>query len=146
MSEAPELLPVAYAEPLAPLPSKGFQVSAFPFEETLERLRTALREEDLWLIHEIDPQMIVKRGGYLIGPTRQLLFFHPRFMVQLLHGNPHALVEVPMKVAITEWPDGRVSVRHPEIESALAAYPGLASLGSELDGIYQRLMARISPC
>ncbi len=139
----PEALrPVPYAE--VPAPS-GLVLSALPFEATLAAIRSALRAEDLWLIHEIDPQAIVARAGYGIGPTRQLLFFHPRYMARLLAGNPHALVEVPLKLAVMELPDGRVGVRHPDVASALGAYRGLETLAAELGGICARLMEGLRP-
>ena len=135
-----EFQPVSYAEGVTPPSAAHVTLSDFPFEGTLTRLRAAIQAEDLWLIHEIDPQMIVKRGGYDIGPARQLLFFHPRYMVRLLQGNPHALVEVPLKFAILELPGGGVSVGHPKVET-LAAYPGLEVLAAELEALYFRLEA-----
>lgn len=68
------------------------------FETVLETVRTVLREADIWIIHEIDPQMLLKRGGYIIARTRQILFFHPRYMVRLLGADPAALLEAPLKI------------------------------------------------
>lgn len=133
------LLPVTYAAPGALPEAQHGTTSAFGFEATILRLKAALQAEDLWLIHEIDPQMIVKRGGYRIEAIRQLLFFHPRFMVRVLERDLNALVEVPLKLVILRLPDGSISVRHPDVLPIFAHYPGLEPLAAELDAIYARL-------
>ncbi len=134
---------VTYADP-APTPVfQRFAVSNLPFEATLTRLKEAIQAEDLWLIHEINPQMLLERGGYRIHATRQLLFFHPRYMVRLLEKDPNALVEVPLKLIIMQMPDGSVTLRHPDVATAFARYKGLEALGIELEIICQRLMASV---
>ena len=92
------------------------------------RLKQAIAEEDLWLIYEIDPQTILRRAGHGIPPTRQLLFFHPRFMTRLLAIDPNALIEVPLKLVVMQMPDGTVTVRHPRIDVLLGRYDGLKDL------------------
>ena len=46
--------------------------SAMGFDPTVERLKQALKDQDLWLIHEIDPRMLLQRtkAGGCAG-TRQ---------------------------------------------------------------------------
>lgn len=142
MSET--LRTVHYAVPSETQPGQCLARSRFPFEETLARLKEGLQAEKLWLIHEIDPQMLMKRGGFAIPSTRQLLFFHPRYLVRLLEQDPRALVEVPLKIAVLELPDGTVMLRHSNVAAALAGYAGLEVLGTELDGILERLLTSVA--
>ena len=138
------LKPIQYAEPTGATPQQRVGHSILPFEETLVRLKEAIQAEGFLLLHEIDTQMILGRGGYAIPSTRQLFFFHPRYMVRLLEANPSAVMEAPLRLLVMEMPDGTVVVRQPDAGTALASYVGLASLGSELSQLQQRLEATVS--
>lgn len=126
------------------LPKVSF--SLFNFEETLRRLKAAIEAEEVWLIHEIDPQLLLLRGGYSILPTRQLLFFHPRYLARLLEGDPSGLIEAPLRLVVWASPDGRVRLRYPEVAKAFSRYPALEALGHELDSLCQRVVASVSRC
>lgn len=144
MNACPPLTQVHYAgAQLEGSPPSAF-IAAFPFEETLSRLKAALEAEELWLIHEIDPQQLLRRGGYAILPTRQLLFFHPRYLARLLEGDPTGLIEAPLRIVVWESPDGQVRLRHPDVTQAFSRYPALQALGKELDTLCQRVVATVS--
>ncbi|GLQ90910.1 DUF302 domain-containing protein [Dyella flagellata] len=130
---------VAYAAASNPAHQK-IVTSAYHFEATLERLRQAIAERDLWVIQEINPQMLLERSGYSILPARQLLFFHPRYVVRLLAIDPSAVAEIPLKMVVLQMPDGSVTVRHSDVQSLLGRYPGLTALAGELAEISQDLM------
>lgn len=130
---------VAYAETSNPAHQKVV-TSSLNFEMTLECLRQAITEKDLWVIQEINPQMLLARGGYSIWPARQLLFFHPRYAARLLAIDPSAVAEIPLKLIVMQMPDSSVTVRHSDVESLFGRYPGMAALASELSGLSQALM------
>jgi hypothetical protein len=44
----------------------------------------------MWVLHEINPQMLLARGGVEIGAARQILFFHPAIMARLLAADSSA--------------------------------------------------------
>jgi hypothetical protein len=55
---------VAYAEPVDA--SAAFQrprICALPLADVVARLRQAIEAADLWVLHEIDPQMLLRQGG-----------------------------------------------------------------------------------
>lgn len=127
-------------------PAGGGQVAlaaGYPFAETVERLKAGVAAENLWVIAEIDPQMLLRRGGYDIPPVRQILYFHPRYMARLLSTNAAAIVEAPLKFVVTASSGGAV-VRYPEPAFAFARYDGMADLGAELGGIANRIAACIA--
>jgi uncharacterized protein (DUF302 family) len=117
------------------------RVCELPFATTVERLRAAIEANGLWVLHEIDPQAIVARAGHQIGLTRQILFFHPDFMVRLLAADPAALLEAPLKFAVMEL-DGAVSVRwlDPAIGFARYGNAALAEVGRELAVVCERIV------
>ena len=100
----------------------------------IARLRRAIEAEDFWVLHEIDPQALLSRGGFSISPARQILFFHPRFMARLLTAHPAALLEAPLKFGILELPDTHVTLRWIDPATAFARYgnAALSDLGREL--------------
>jgi uncharacterized protein (DUF302 family) len=130
----------------APASSPQFQsvvVSVLEFEATVARLKQAITDLDLWLINEINPQILLDRGGYAIQSARQLLFFHPRYLVRLLGADPAAVVEIPLKLVVLQMPDGSVSVRHSRVEELLSRYRGMSELAAELAQISSKLVATI---
>lgn len=118
-------------------------VSRLGFNETIAALEAAVAAEELWVVARLDPQMLLAKGGYQIHPTRQLLYFHPRYMARLLATNPAAIVEAPLKLVVLAAADGAVTVRHPDIGAAFAAYEGMQALAGELGDITTRIVASI---
>jgi uncharacterized protein (DUF302 family) len=100
---------ILYAEPGAAAAAfQGIRTSRAPFTEVIWRLREAIEAAEFWILQEVNSQMLLKRGGYAAAPVRQLMFFHPRFMVRILEVDPAAMLEVPLKMAVLELPDSCV--------------------------------------
>jgi uncharacterized protein (DUF302 family) len=118
-------------------------LSGHPFPETLERLKRAIQAEDLWLVQELDPQLLAARGGHGILAARQLFFFHPRYLVRILETDPAALLEAPLKLTVLERPDGAVLIRWQEVAARFSGYSGLTDLGLELEALQERLLAAV---
>ena len=140
---------LAYGKVDAPL-GQHLATSRLSFEETVARLKRALQDQDLWLIHEIDPRMLLRLGGHDIPATRQLLFFHPRYMARLLSAAPAAIVEAPLKLVVMQTPTGSaaqpgaVCVRCPDPRALFGRYNGLAALGEELSSLCIGLLNTIA--
>jgi uncharacterized protein (DUF302 family) len=127
------LLPVPFA--LDAAVPEGRQVayeSAHDLDTTIERLKAEIAARDLWVLAELNPQMLLAKGGFAIRPARQIFYFHPRFMSQLLAANAGAIVEAPLKFVVLSPEGAPVSVRHPDITAAFAGYGGMAHIASEL--------------
>jgi uncharacterized protein (DUF302 family) len=113
----------------------------FPISDAVALLHEAIGGAGLWVLHEIDPQVLLKRGGFAIGGTRQILFFHPRFMARILAADPAALLEAPLKFALFEMAGGRVVTRWTDPALAFARYENsaLADLGLELSAVCEEI-------
>ena len=138
--------PVAFAE--AARASKPFQHSRITtglLSGIVARLRASIEAADLWVLHEIDPQMLLARGGYDIQAARQILFFHPSLMARRLAADSSALIEAPLKFALTQAGDGEVMVRWSDPAAAFARYGNdeLAKLGRDLADICDRIIATL---
>lgn len=137
------LKPVTYH----PSSSPSFQLrvtSRFHFERTLDVLREGIAAKDMWVVHEINPQMLLEKGGYGIHPARQLLYFHPRYVEQILTTDPTALVEIPLKLVVLQDADGEVTVRFNSVHSLLGRYEGLTGMANELTAISVDLLESVA--
>jgi uncharacterized protein (DUF302 family) len=140
----PTIEPVAFSE--SGTAAGSFQharSTTLPVEQVVTRLKQAIVAADLWVLHEINPQMLLHRGGYAIGPARQILFFHPRLMSRLLAADSAALLEAPLKFAVIGFGEGRTELRWPDPRQAFARYssPALAALGEELASLCEGIVA-----
>jgi uncharacterized protein (DUF302 family) len=142
-STSHELQVVTYAIASSP-PMQSVTRSALEVEGTVGRLKQAVAQEQMWLIHEINPQMLLERGGYAIEPARQLLFFHPRYVARLLASDPAALVEIPLKLVVMQTPDGAVSVSHNDVMCLFGRYPGVAEVAQELAHLVKRIVLTVA--
>jgi uncharacterized protein (DUF302 family) len=117
--------------------------SRYGFDETVQRLRAAIGAAELWVIHEIDPQALLRKGGFATTRLRQLLWFHPRYMARLLKADPGAVPEAPLKFVISEEPAG-VTVRAVNPVLVFSPYPELAVLSEELLDLTNRVLLSVS--
>ena len=84
-----------------------------PFEQVLTAIRGNIASNGLLLLHEINTQEVLAKHGIEIKPLRQVLFFHPRYMSEILGGDPLAVNEAPMKIVIREIDTIQTSVSFP---------------------------------
>lgn len=119
------------------------QRSAYDFDETLSRIRRAIEAENLMVVHEINPQQMLRMVGVRTGGMRQVLFFHPRYMKQIMETNRNAGIEPPLKVLVMESPNG-VMVRYEDPVHQFQAYLGLGGIAEELRGIFERVVAAVA--
>jgi uncharacterized protein (DUF302 family) len=118
-------------------------LSARSFEEVLARLRNEIQGAGLRVLNEIDPQKAVQGIGRSMGGLRLIFFFHPNLVVRVLETDWTAMVEAPLKLVVTELPEGTVSIRMADPITAFGRYgnSALAGFGKELAETCQRIIA-----
>ena len=52
-----------------------------PFETVYTQLKENILAEGFLILHEIDTQSIVSKHGIIIKPLKQILFFHPKYLL-----------------------------------------------------------------
>lgn len=109
--------------------------SKFDFDETVERLKNAIKTAGLLLIHEINPQQILANHGITIQGFKQLLYFHPNYMKQLLESNPEAIIQAPLKFVVREEQNGEVEILYMKPINLFSSYVELDELGKKLEEI-----------
>ena len=73
-----------------------------PFGQVYNTLRQRITDHGFLLLHEIDTQAIVAKQGITIPPLRQLLFFEPQYIAQIMAGDPLAINDIPLKLVLQE--------------------------------------------
>lgn len=112
--------------------------SNYSFQETLDRLTAAVRDANLVLIKEVDYQTMLKMVNMNTEGLRSYEVFHPRYGAQLFSGDRRAGLEVPPRIFVREDGDKAI-VSYYQPSSVFAGYSGLGDLGSELDGVFDRM-------
>nr|WP_321412843.1 DUF302 domain-containing protein [uncultured Allomuricauda sp.] len=78
------------------------QTLPLPFGQVYDTLKKRIVEHGFLLLHEIDTQAIVAKHGVSIPPLRQLLFFHPNYIAEIMANDPLAINDIPLKLVLQE--------------------------------------------
>lgn len=78
------------------------QTLPLPFGQVYGILKQRITEHGFLLLHEIDTQAIVAKHGITIPPLRQLLFFEPKYIAQIMANDPLAINDIPLKLVLQE--------------------------------------------
>jgi uncharacterized protein (DUF302 family) len=78
------------------------QTLPLPFGQVYGTLKQRITEHGFLLLHEIDTQAIVAKHGVRIAPLRQLLFFHPKYIAEIMANDPLAINDIPLKLVLQE--------------------------------------------
>ena len=120
-------------------------------EETIERLRSILKERNLQVFALIDHSGEAAKVGMKMLPTKLLIFGSPKGGTPVMVAAPSIAIDLPLKALVSEDESGKVSghIQHPGVSAATAQcawgsgeeYFRRGSFGGEGRGI----MARRSP-
>ena len=78
------------------------QTLPVPFGQLYGALKKRIADHGFLLLHEIDTQAIVAKHGVCIAPLRQLLFFHPKYIAEIMANDPLAINDIPLKLVLQE--------------------------------------------
>jgi uncharacterized protein (DUF302 family) len=94
-------------------PAPGYVVklrSRFDFKTTIDRITESLTTRGVTIFADIDQAFAAANAGVRLRPTRVILFGNPRAGTPIMDGNPHAALELPLKIAVWQDEDGGVGV------------------------------------
>lgn len=102
------------------------------FEETINTLKSNIVTNGFLVLHEINTTEILSKHGIKIAELRQLLFFHPDFMNDVLKIDHLLVNEVPLKFVIRsiDLNETCISISNP-LET-MSDYSGAETLAAKL--------------
>lgn len=119
------------------------QPSSHSFSETVAMLKDAIESENLMVLKEIDAQQMLRMVGVKTKGMKQILFFHPHFMKEIIQINKNAGIEPPLKVLVMEKPNGKVMVKYIKPTYIFGKYKGLEKTGEKLEKLVQKIVAQV---
>jgi len=81
-----------------------------PFDVTLGKLNANIIANGFMILHEINTTEILSRNGIKIEELRQVLFFHPSYMKDVLSIDYLLVNEVPLKFVIRSIKHNETSI------------------------------------
>jgi len=78
------------------------QTLPLPFGQVYGTIKQRITEQGFLLLHEIDTQAIVAKHRITIPPLRQLLFFEPKYIAQIMVNDSLAINDIPLKLVLQE--------------------------------------------
>ena len=108
--------------------------SAYSFEDTFDKLRSALVAKGFTIFVTIDQRAAAKSVGLDMPPTTMIIYGNPRGGTPLMLAAPDFAIELPLRVVVREDAQGKTFVVFP-LASALEGKHGLpAGMAAKLAG------------
>jgi uncharacterized protein (DUF302 family) len=99
--------------------------SGFDFPTTHTRLVQALTSRGMTIFADIDQAAAAVSASTTLRPTRLLLFGNPKGGTPVMEANPHAALELPLKLVIWQAPNGAVQVDYLDPSAMLVEHYGI---------------------
>lgn len=124
-------------------PRDGWEVHATSktFDDAVAAVKAAAKSHKLGVVTEAGPTGAAKARGVTIPGNRVIGLFNNVFAVQILGLSTAAMIEAPIRVYVTEEPDGTAFVSYKTPSHVFAPYSDeggaeLAEAAAELDAIF----------
>lgn len=117
--------------------------SRYAFDETLQRLRSAIEARGATVFVVIDHGGEAARAGLTMSPTKVLIFGSPKAGTPLMLAAPSLAIDLPLKILVSEEAGGAVWMTSNSAEY-LAARHGLASAQSKALAVADALTAELA--
>jgi uncharacterized protein (DUF302 family) len=112
--------------PPARTPSSAITMrSGFDFAATLTHVSEMLTSRGMTIFADIDQAAAATAAATTLRPTRLLLFGNPKGGTPVIEANPHAALELPLKLVIWQAADGSVQVDYLDPVAMLVEHYGI---------------------
>jgi len=120
-------------------------ISQYQAKETVEKLKEAVNAEGMYLLCHIPASTNVARIG-LETPFHEVMeVFHPEYAARVWRLREEAGIAIPVRSHVYESSSGRVQVdcQRPSTNLGLFPEPEMATIGNELDPIFERIVQSV---
>ena len=115
--------------------------SAKPFDELLDDLKIAVKDNGMAVVTQAGPTSAAARRGITIPNNRVVGVFNNVFAVRVLEQSTAAMIEAPIRFYLTEDADGIATLSFKKPSTVFNPYlaeggDDLAAVAAELDAIF----------
>ena len=127
-----------------PTPFSGTQVidTGQPYDAYVKKLSAAIKANKMGIVGNACATCGAKNIGVTIPGNRVIMIFNPHFAVRMLKASEAAGIEAPVRLYVTEQPNGKARLTYRMPSHLFGAYkvPALDEMGKELDVIIARIV------
>ncbi len=122
------------------------QSSAYPFDETLSRLRAAIQGMGINLVAEVDHAKAAADKGLELRPTHVLIFGNPLVGTNLMQADQRAGLDLPLKLLVWQDEKGQVylSYRQPSDLQKDYNLKEQAAILDKMEKVFMRLIQEVT--
>lgn len=106
-------------------PSILTYASAHDFDTTIARLKAVLARAGAVVFADVDQREAAALVGLELRRTRLLMFGNPKAGTPVMVANPHAALELPLRLVVWEDDEGRVQVDYRDVAQTLGPHYGI---------------------
>ncbi len=125
-------------------PYSGMKIVASkqPFESLVGRLEKSIAASGMGLVAQASASRAAAGRGIKIPGNAVLMVFPTDYAVRMLKASVPAGIEAPLRLYVTENPDGSASVIYRLPTAVFAPYgsPELDAMAKELDPIFEKIV------
>lgn len=127
-----------------PTPYSGTKIvdTGQPFDAFVKKLTAAIKANKMGIVGNACATCGAKNIGVTIPGNRVMMIFNPHFAVRMLKASEASGIEAPLRLYITERPDGKARLTYRLPSHVFGAYkvPALDEMAKELDVIFARIV------
>jgi uncharacterized protein (DUF302 family) len=128
-----------------PAPYSGTKVieTGSPFATFVKKLTAAVSANKMGLVAQACADCGAKSIGVAIPGNRVIMIYRPDFAVRMLEASVASGIEAPLRLYVTERPDGTANLTYRLPSHVFGAYQvaALDEMGKELDVIVAKIVA-----
>jgi uncharacterized protein (DUF302 family) len=128
-----------------PTPYSGTKVieTGSPFAAFVKKLTAAVSANKMGLVAQACADCGAKSIGVAIPGNRVIMIYRPDFAVRMLEASVASGIEAPLRLYVTERPDGTANLTYRLPSHVFGAYQvaALNEMGKELDVIVAKIVA-----
>lgn len=131
----------AAADHPAPLPGTVTIKAQYGFDALVDRVEKAVARHKMGLVAQASASRGAAARGIKIPGNAVLMVFRNDYAVRMLEASVPAGIEAPLRIYITENPDGTANLTYRAPSAVFAPYRSRAldELAKELDAVFQNI-------
>lgn len=114
------------------------------YEDLTARMKPAIKRQKMGLVTQAGPTGVAKKRGITIPGSKVFGVFNNDFAVRAIRTSISAMIEAPIRMYVTENPDGTATLSYKTPTHVFSPYfdeggADLRAIAGELDTIFERI-------